>query len=162
MGSNRHFIRARRLSLGQQRAQMMAVWPGLETRMENGMLVVRGTVQPSPITRAYRIRVTYADRGVPKAFVIAPDLVRRSADPDTPIPHTYGALSLGKERPCLYDPAAGEWTSAMPIATTIMPWLLSWLVDYELWFATGEWLGGGVTHATPKRPDEPPPGESAA
>ena len=162
MRSNRHFIRTPRLSVGQQRAHMMAVWPELETRMDSGILVVRGTVQPSPVTRAYRIRVTYADHAVPKSFIITPALERRSSDPERPIPHTYGALTPGKERPGLYDPATREWTSTMPIATTIMPWLLSWLVDYELWFATGDWLGGGVTHAAAKRPDEPPPGEAAA
>jgi hypothetical protein len=32
----------------------------------------------------------------------------------------------------------------MPIALTIIPWLLEWLVYYEAWLVTGEWLGGGV------------------
>jgi hypothetical protein len=141
---------------------MMAVWPALETRIENGQLVVRGTLQPSPITRGYVVRVTYQDYGVPKAFILAPALEGRPSEPQTPIPHTYGARMPGEERPCLYDPAVREWTSAMPIATTIMPWLLSWLVDYEVWFTTGEWLGGGVAHAESTRPDEPPPGEAAA
>ncbi len=31
----------------------------------------------------------------------------------------------------------------MRIATTVIPWLLEWLVYYEAWQATGEWLGGG-------------------
>lgn len=29
------------------------------------------------------------------------------------------------------------------IANTIIPWTIEWLYYYELWLATGEWLGGG-------------------
>ena len=29
------------------------------------------------------------------------------------------------------------------IANTIIPWTVEWLYYYELWQATGEWLGGG-------------------
>ena len=32
----------------------------------------------------------------------------------------------------------------MQLATTIVPWCSEWLFYYELWLATGEWLGGGV------------------
>jgi hypothetical protein len=162
MQSYQRFLRKPRLSLGQQRAQIMAAWPGLEARIDGGALVVRGTVQPSPITLAYRVRVTYADFGVPKAFVMAPLLQRRPPEPGRPIPHTYDSLSPGKERPCLYDPSGEEWTSRRPIAMTILPWLLTWLVDYELWYATGVWFGGGVEHNGPKGGDHPPTGEVAA
>ena len=31
----------------------------------------------------------------------------------------------------------------MLIADTIVPWTCEWLVHYEIWFATGEWHGGG-------------------
>lgn len=29
------------------------------------------------------------------------------------------------------------------LADTIIPWTVEWLYFYELWLATGEWLGGG-------------------
>lgn len=31
----------------------------------------------------------------------------------------------------------------MLLADTYVPWTMEWLVDFELWLATGEWLGGG-------------------
>ena len=31
----------------------------------------------------------------------------------------------------------------MWIADTILPWTSLWLYFYELWHATGQWLGGG-------------------
>ena len=30
------------------------------------------------------------------------------------------------------------------LAHTIVPWIAEWLSYYELWHATGEWLGGGT------------------
>jgi hypothetical protein len=141
---------------------MLAVWPTLDSTIESGALVVRGIVRPSAITEEYRIRLTYRDRGVPKIQVVSPKLARRPQEPDTPIPHTYQFLTVGSERPCVYYPRSREWTPAMPIAWTVMPWLLSWLVDYEVWFATGEWFGGGVPHGDVKSPNEPALGNEAA
>lgn len=141
---------------------MRAVWPALDVRLERAELVVRGVVQPSPVTRRYKIRLSYRLGGAPRLFVVEPRLERRPAEPDTPIPHTYGFAMPGKERPCVYYPPGGEWTPTKPLATTVMPWLLSWLVDYEVWYATGDWLGGGVPHGTAKRPDEPPPANEDA
>jgi hypothetical protein len=48
-----------------------------------------------------------------------------------------------QERLCLYRPHRREWTPAMMIANTIIPWISEWLYFYELWLVTGEWLGGG-------------------
>lgn len=133
----------------------MAVWPALDSRVEGGTLVVTGVVQPSPITLAYRFRLTYADYGIPRIYVISPPLTRRPQEPDTPIPHTYEWTNVGKERPCVFYPAGREWRPDMPLATSVMPWLLSWLVDYEIWHATGEWRGGGVPHGSTKGTDNP-------
>ena len=56
-----------------------------------------------------------------------------------------------QDRLCLYLPGTGEWTSDKPIALTIVPWTSLWLYFYEVWRATGEWLGGGI------EPDVEPP-----
>jgi len=132
---------------------MMAVWPSLDSKIECGLLVVTGVVQPSAITRPYRVRLTYREFGYPKVYVLSPKLVRRAQEPTKPIPHTYDDSTAGQERPCVYCPYGREWTPVRPLATSIMPWLLSWLVDYEIWLATGEWLGGGVSHRSTKTPD---------
>ena len=41
----------------------------------------------------------------------------------------------------------GDWREDRALAWTIIPWLLEWLVEYEVWLVTGEWCGGGVAHA---------------
>ncbi|MDY0295864.1 MAG: hypothetical protein RB296_00975 [Acidobacteriota bacterium] len=42
----------------------------------------------------------------------------------------------------------------MIIAKTIVPWASEWLIFYELWLATGEWLGGGIHAGTYKEDPE--------
>lgn len=32
----------------------------------------------------------------------------------------------------------------MLLAKTILPWTAEWLLHYEVWLVTGEWVGGGV------------------
>lgn len=132
---------------------MLLEWPALQSRLEGNVLRVTGVVQPSPITRRYVVQVEYRELGVPRAAVLRPALSRRIEAPDVPIPHTYGFNTPGSERPCLYYPKGREWTASMSIAMTIMPWLLGWLVDYEVW------LGGGVSHGEGEKSEQ---GQDAA
>ena len=56
-------------------------------------------------------------------------------------PHTYGP-----DQPCLFYPNSASWRSDMRLADKIVPWLSLWLAFYEMWRATGDWYGGGITH----------------
>lgn len=151
MAIAKRFFKTPRLTAPQQRARMLLEWPALESRVEGRVLHVTGVVQPSPITGRYAIQVVYRELAVPRASVLRPTLSRRSEAPDIPIPHTFGFNTPGAERPCLFYPDGREWNPGMPIAVTVMPWLLAWLMDYEIWVATGEWLGGGMPHRDDKR-----------
>lgn len=150
MTRNRSFFRQPRMTVAHQAAAMRRVWPDFDTQVKRSALTSTGVIQPSAITRAYRVQIGYQQGGVPRAYVLSPKLMRRESAPDIAIPHTYNFTTPGQERPCLYYPRNREWTADMPVATSIMPWLLSWLVDYEYWLATGEWLGGGVAHGDTK------------
>lgn len=147
-----------------QRRRMQFEWPQLSTTVHGGLVLVRGRVRPSPITSTYDIEVLYRSPRKPIVRILQPKLTRRAAAPDEPIPHTYGFGTPGEETPCLYYPQDVQvekgWPAGRSIATTIMPWLLAWLVDYELWHATGEWLGGGVPHGDD--PKNEPEREAAA
>lgn len=55
------------------------------------------------------------------------------------IPHLYPNGSL-----CLYYPDYNEWHANDSWADSIIPWTSLWLYFFELWIATGEWLGGGI------------------
>lgn len=74
----------------------------------------------------------------PEVFVEHPALKKRG---DSRIPHLYDHKRL---KLCLWLPGQGEWTSAMWIADSVLLWAAEWLFFYEIWYATGEWLGGGA------------------
>lgn len=96
----------------------------------------------------YRIALSYREAGVPRAWVLEPELIPRTDG--KAIPHLYPADDVGPARPCLYHWLEREWTPDRPLATTILPWLQLWLFYYELWHATGVWYGGGVDHPAVK------------
>jgi hypothetical protein len=145
-------FRARALNVREQRAIFMRMWPQLVATLHGSTLTVRGPLQPSQLSRSYRIRMVYREAGVPHVWVEDPQLVQRSAE--EPIPHMYKADEHGPARPCLYYWKEREWKTDQPIATTIVPWLQLWLVYYELWLAAGVWYGGGVDHPEVKRDAE--------
>ena len=151
--------RARRaggpLRLVDQQQRIRLAFPGFETKILGNKLVASGAVQPTPLCGVYRVRIEYEPGEYPKALVIDPPLQPR--EPGGAIPHVYRDPVL---RPCLFRPAKGEWTASISIAATIVPWLQMWLFYYEIWHATGEWLGGGE-HPPPAEP-EPAPDEVAS
>lgn len=137
------YFRPRRLTAAQQAAGIRQLWPGFTTSVHRGRLEARGRLRGSSITLEYIVRIEYREGDNPRAYVESPQLVRRASEPDSPIPHTYEAAAEGSERPCLYLPGV-DWHSNQAIARTILPWLQCWLVDYEIWRATGHWSGGGA------------------
>ncbi len=70
----------------------------------------------------------------PKVRVLAPTLDTR---PGESIPHLFSSGNL-----CLH--LEDEWSPDMLIVHTTVPWTSEWVLNYELWLATGSWCGGGV------------------
>ena len=115
----------------------MKAFPGFRSWVSGGKLVAEGDVQPSLLSARYRVRIEYAAGEPPEVRVPDPQLVcRPGADR---IPHMYKQEIL-----CLYLPCSGEWTPDLPIGHVHVPWISLWLLNYEMWHATGEWLGGGA------------------
>lgn len=130
------------LSLREQRALMQNCWPGFQCALSK-KLICRGSIRPSELSCSYRVRIEYQINYKPRTFVEDPRLQRRQPD-DEAIPHTYS-----DEEVCLFRPFANEWNPTKPLATTIVPWFITWLFFYEIWLATGEWHGGGE-HPAPR------------
>ena len=108
-----------------------------KTRVEGPWLVSQGDVHPSPMSASYRVEIRYAVGKPPEVRVLSPPLTCREGA--TKIPHMYG-----QERLCLFFPGSGEWSADLPLGRVFLPWIALWLYYYELWHATGEWLGGGL------------------
>lgn len=131
--------RTRTIGIRDQAAWMRSRYPTFRCDIDHGLLICRGQLQPSPVNAAYDVRIEYRVGQWPKAFVPGNQL--RPREPGGKIPHTYGP-----DQPCLFFPSRESWRSDMKLADKIVPWLSLWLTFYEMWRATGEWHGGGITH----------------
>jgi hypothetical protein len=135
MGSS--FSRPRALGVHEQAAFIRQRWPMFICRVRSGFLVCHGVLQPDPLCSEYRVRIEYRVGSRPRVFVEAPELADRSSS--EPVPHAYGP-----GEPCLFVPGSSEWRPDKILAFTVVGWLSAWLLFYEVWRATGEWLGEGV------------------
>jgi len=131
-----------RLGLGEQLAYLRVICPDFETEVRDGRLRSVGLLQPTEISRQYRVEFTQAGGRSPEVRVISPLLRRGRKDED--IPHMYDQVRL-----CLYLPSGEEWKPSDPIALTVVPWASLWLLYYEVWLATGDWQGGGIHPSIP-------------
>lgn len=102
-------------------------------------------LQPTFLSRIYRIRIIYTIGMVTRIFVIEPKILEKYPG-NSKLEHVY---STKKQQLCLYFPKSTEWNSTMFVARTLVPWASDWLFYYELWLSTGQWLGGGI-HANEK------------
>jgi hypothetical protein len=131
-----------------QMRSMTEDFPTLKPLVDRSWLMIwEGGV--TPIGRTYVVRVSYM-QGVrtadlhwvyrpPEVHVLEPPLTRRPEAPAERIPHVYREAHPAQL--CLWYPGSKEWTVAMPISRTFIPWACEWLARYEMWLATGEWTG---------------------
>lgn len=131
----------RSLTPVQQAVGLRHVFPSAVIRIGPKGLVWEQVVVPTPLSRAYRVRITYAMGSYPKVVVLDPALVQ---DKRGLLPHFFRDGSI-----CLHE--ANQWDGSMFIVDTTVPWTVEWLAYYELWRASGHWYGNG----------EPDEGDSA-
>jgi hypothetical protein len=131
--------RPRPLSVAQQALCLKREFPEATLAVKAGQLLCRHTLKPTPLSRGYRVQLTYRVGGIPKVRVLD-ELQRRQGET---LPHVYGDETL-----CLHE--RDDWSGHMWIATTTVPWISEWLMYYELWLPDGEWYGGGAW--PPSRP----------
>lgn len=101
-----------------------------------------GSLQPTPTSRRYPLKVQYRPGDRPRVWVLG-----RALDAAAHDLHRYRDGSL-----CLYHPDDGDWRRGRPIATTIVPWAAEWLFYYECWLRDPEriWRGPEAPHGTVK------------
>lgn len=106
--------------------------------LDKGKIIVDIQLKPSKGSLKYSVRLI-AKIGSTNVdvFVMRPNI--RELKKSFPIPHLYPNGSL-----CLYYPDYNEWNPNDFWADTLIPWTCLWLYYFELWLATGKWLGGGI------------------
>jgi len=120
------------LSLAIQQACIKAYFPQFSYSRSNKCWT--GTFKPRENSPTYVVRVIYEPNNIPKVKVLKPEL-RSDA------PHVYKNGLL-----CLYYPNDASWNRSKLLGKTIFPWIAEYLYFYELWLASGEWLGSEVQH----------------
>jgi hypothetical protein len=141
------------VNLAKQLHAIRTVIPAARGRVRKGQLTCTVDLKPTPASRTYTVRLAYRHGTRPKITVIDPPL---TLHPDAnKLPHVYPGDEL-----CLCYP--GQWRQDDLLAYTVLPWTSEWLAHYELWLSTGQWSGGGHTHAHPQRPSTHNPADRAS
>lgn len=143
-----------------QVAAMARDWPDFRlTGRAGGRLTWKGPLRPFAVEYVIEVVVQTPRSGrrfsagdPPRVVVLSPVLARRPAAPEELIPHIY-KNDDDPEHPhlCLFDPVANEWNHHYLVAHTLIPWSIQWLTCYEIWRATGEWVGGGRHPSLPTK-----------
>lgn len=130
-------------SLARQAFALRARFPEARVKLSPTRFVWTDTLQPSPASRFYTVRIVLSNGRFPRVEVVEPTLETR---PGESLPHVFDDGSL-----CLH--LENEWTSDMLLVETTLPWTSEWLINYEIWKATVAWYGGGQW--PPPRPRDP-------
>lgn len=98
-----------------------------------------GHLHPTPLSERYRIRIEAfrSTKKAPRIYVESPPLAVRNGELP---PHVYPARTVHL---CLWHPKKNEWFPWMWLVDSVLLWTSLWLFFYEIWLATGDWLGGG-------------------
>ncbi len=126
--------------IGLEVAYLKKFFPNGVVKSTTKDLVSKIDLQPTPLSRIYKIKIKYKVGCIPEVYVISPFPLPKYSN-ETELPHMY--LS-SKQKLCLYYPNHYEWNEKMKIAETLIPWAAEWLFYYEVWLATGKWQGEGI------------------
>lgn len=140
--------------LTAQIGAMARRWPGFRVSAGLGRQSVIWFGDLKGLERQFHISIEYGlpisgdasiQRLMPVVRILRPTLIPNpGAEEEAPLPHVYFEGPDIRFSPlCLFDPKAGEWDHSMLIADTTIPWAARWLACYEIWEATGRWVGGG-------------------
>lgn len=124
------------ISLSLQQAALLRLFPESSAWIRKSELIWLWTLTPFVLSKTYQVRLRYKLTGSPEVDVLDPVLQKRGSEN---IPHLYQGEKL-----CLYLPGVDEWNKAMMLSQTVIPWTSEWLLNYEVWFSTGAWCGGGL------------------
>jgi hypothetical protein len=135
--------KAKDKNIAQQVALIRIKYNQFTVMSTHTALKATGELQPTARSIKYEVEIKYQLRNSPVIKILKPQLITNFKN--YPIPHVYPGNKL-----CLYMPRFREFTYADYLTETIFPWTSLWLYYYEVWHATGEWLGGGE-HPTAKK-----------
>jgi hypothetical protein len=132
--------KVRCLSAAAQIRDMASKYPEFAGRRVGNQAIWEGRFRPSPSCATYLVRIEALSGQRPWVSVLDPTLRMERDQWFETHRFSHGGLCLHLRE---------EWRPNQFIADTIVPWTAFWLINYEYWLASGEWLGGGQ-HPEPR------------
>lgn len=103
----------------------------LQTRIHKNVLTCRGKLKPGGCQNIYDIKIECTVGNEPKTTIVSPII-----EPSKHI-HMYNDHSL-----CLHYPPDMEWTVRTAIFQYTIPWIIEWIIYYEIYLQNGNiWEG---------------------
>lgn len=106
-----------------------------KTSVIKGKVICSGEIQPTPECEKYKVKIEFFPGRQPQVFIKSPDL------PSNNEIHIYNEGFL-----CLFDPSETQWKDTLKMSEYTIPWLVEWILYYELWKITGKWEGKSSSH----------------
>lgn len=132
-------------NLAQRLTEVVALGLGNPSRMLTPSRLTYDFDLRPPLGRTYRCRLVFERQKPPSFVVLSPNLHELAGG--RTLPHIYPD-KLGGVTLCLWWPKGREWTRAMRIRDTYLPWAIEWLTYFEDWLFSNDWRGGGVHTCT--------------
>jgi hypothetical protein len=153
MARNEHFSAGRCLTFSEQIHRMAVIcpWFNLHSMRRQVEALWFGEVRPTAVSDLYTVSLRHRANWCPEVRVASPALRIRPGAKS--LPHVYGDGSL-----CLHT--LSDWQPSRFIADFVVPWVSIWLYFYEVWFATGLWIGGGTHPEKPEHCSQLTPGRA--
>lgn len=134
-------------TLSDQQIALMQSYPNATCYIHRSTLTWEGSIRPSPLSRFYRVTITYKVGKRPLVTVTGDELPGLDR---SDFPHWFSIDRRNKTvNVCLHLPH--EFDASQLISECIIPWTAEWLYFYEIWLATGEWCGGGKHPGRPAK-----------
>lgn len=122
--------------IGKERSLIANNYDYIECIIQGSVLFCYGEYQPTTESEIYKYRIKYNPKSRPVVHIKSHEI---SYNDDI---HMYPKdNSL-----CLYHKTDLAWDTSYNLYDTIIPWTHEWIVFYELYLITGEWLHPFVPH----------------
>ena len=127
-------------TLPQQCLALKSQFPNAKVQFNRNKMTIKLLLQPTELSREYLCEFIVERSGRCTVWVSG-DMKKLNA---VDFPHKYKVdMKNKKVQVCLYHPSKDEWNPTHWLKDSLVPWTCEWLLFYELWLSTGEWLGGG-------------------
>lgn len=118
-----------------QKHHISKTYDCFRTRIVNGTLICTGEIQPTNECEKYTVKIFYSPGLSPRVYIKSHAIEAKHEI------HIYKEGHL-----CLFDPSETKWKDSYKVGEYTIPWVVEWILYYELWKLSGKWEGKASNH----------------